>query len=209
MRYPIRYFAFLALAANVMAGVRFDIVPIMGYPLVPTFYERPNSRFSSLGLSIPVLRRLDVQAGIAWSYDHWDGPYNDVSNTNGKSTLLNLGAEWEAFRGGPVRLFVASGLFYIGSRWEADDYAYEDPDEPREYWTGRFSSYGLHADPGIELFREDQAKDWSLALSVPFYQAVSRSLDDKSSAVEARFFDSYMDDESGWGVKLSVRFGLK
>lgn len=148
---------------------------------------------------------MELQAGMSWSVPHNDGPYNDVSNTNGNTSLFRLGAETELCRFGPARFFLAAGLAYARSDWKADDYAYEDPDEPMDFWSGSLSLTDARIAPGIGFFREDQRFDWSLSLSAPYFIALGRTLE---SAGDERFFiDSYM-ERTGFGLNFAITLGL-
>lgn len=192
----------LLLALPAAAEVRFGL-ETQGYPLLPSFYERTNKRFSGLSASVPVLPRLAVQAGISHSFKRWDGPYNDVSNYNGSTLLLRGGAEYQLFQAGPARLFLGAGLLRMTSFWDADDHAYEDPPGPQEFWTGSFSHWSLEAAPRVELFRENQKVDWTLSLALPYYLAFATDLKDRDKALEERFREDYLND-AGMGIRLTI-----
>lgn len=185
------------------SGLSIGLESLIGMPLLPSFYEPANRHFVGLSAAYPVLPRIEFQVGIAGSLASFEGPYNDVSNTHGTTAWLSAGAELEAYRTGPLRFFLGTGVDRISSHWEADDYAYEDPDEPREFWEGAFTRWAVHAEPGLELFREKQAVDWSVSLSLPFYLGFPPDMKDAGKDMDQRLNDDYLGHE-GMGVRLSV-----
>jgi hypothetical protein len=206
-----RTFVFLALLA--LPGLcapssslpRFSIENLWNYPLLPDFYETVNHRFFGLGASYPIHPRLDLQAGVAMSWPYLDLPYNDVSNTHGSTKAFSLGAEAEFFRYGAIRLFGSTGFGFAASRWHADDFSYEDPDEPEAYWKGSMSILDFRIAPGAEFFREEDGPDWSVAFSLPLFVPIWRNLE--SDGDERFFRDSYL-QSAGIGMCLAIRLGI-
>jgi hypothetical protein len=175
-------------------------------PLLPGFYEAPNKRFMGIRLSVPIFPWLDLMGEAGRSHKRFDPPYNDVSNIDGETGLLKLGAATDIFRTRPVRFFVGVGIDYLNSSWDADDHAYEDPRLPKEFWTGRFTRWAFHTEPGFELFRENQAVDWSLSFRFPIFFALPAKL--KNQAYQERFQTRYLQDK-GVGMTISIGVNFK
>ena len=80
--------------------------------------------------------------------------------------------------GGRERFELERPFYSLSSRWAADDLVWEDPDEAREFWEGSFTRWALHAEPGLELFRERQAVDWAVSVSFPSYFSLPADMKD-------------------------------
>lgn len=195
-----------APAASFPGGIRLGL-GVQTYPLLPSFFEPVTKRFYGLSGDFPILPGLTIQAGISNNFDFWDLPYNDVSNYHSHTFLLRLGAEYQVFHAGPARLFLGASLLRMTSSWEADDRTWEDPDEPREFWEGRFSHWALEGAPRLELFRENQRVDWTLSLALPCYLAFATDIDNGGKALAQRFREDYVND-AGLGVRLDVGIGF-
>lgn len=189
------------------AGANFGFEVLFLNPLLPSFYAPGARTLNGLAVSVPVLPRLELQAGIAGASNNSDGAYNDVTTILNSTFLWKAGAEVEAWRKGWARCFVGAGIDRLESRWEADDLAYETPDLPAEFWSGTFSRWAVHVEPGIQLFREKQTVDWNLALSFPFYVAYGPDVEHANGDVDERFEADYLDD-AGMGITLAIGLGF-
>lgn len=198
--------AALLLVLPASAGVRLGL-ETQTYSLLPSFYEPITRWFYGLSAEYPVLPNLSVRAAISNNLDYWDMPYNDVSNFHSHTYLLRLGADYQVYQAGPARLFLGAGLLRMTSSWKADDYAYEDPTEPREFWDGRFSHWALEGAPRLELFREKQKVDWSVSLALVYHLAFATDLEDEGKALEQRFREAYLND-AGMGIRFAVGLGF-
>lgn len=205
---PIVFLAFLALPGMSQASPfppRLSLETLINYPLLPDFYETANFGFVGLGVSFPVHPRLDLQAGMSLGLPYLDMPMSDLGYTQGSTRLFHLGAEAGFLNIGVARLFTGAGFGFAASRWSAGNLAYDDPGEPREYWSGSLSILDFRIAPGLELFREDAGLDWSMALSLPFFVPIWRNLE--SGGDEKFFRNAYLRD-AGFGIGLSIRLGI-